>query len=378
MTQESERPTLSFCAIVKNERLNLPRCLASVQPYVGEMIVVDTGSEDDTPEIAAQQGAKVSKFSWCDDFAAARNYAISQASGSWILMLDADEELVVKPQHFQNYLTSQPEILVYSLDLKDASDQEGLTVLQATRLFRNIPELRYAGRFHEQLKYQAQYVAGNLIRHLESLEILHYGYTQENLQQKSLIRIEILKRVQQAEGLNLMLLWTLSGMYECTQQIEKAQECYAEAFERLLPSLLEGSRPEDFRAVPSWIYSLGVRSLQQEDYETARLLCQRGLEWCFNYPPISYLSGLLIKTFGFPLGAIPYFQQCIQFGQEDSYFKGEPFDRSLITTYPAYEMGCIYRDLNLCQQAIAAFELALAFDANYLPARESLQKVRQI
>jgi glycosyltransferase involved in cell wall biosynthesis len=96
---------LSFVAIVKNEAQNLDRCLASVKPYVDELIVVDTGSTDETIAIAQQYGAKVSHFEWCDDFALARNYACSLASGDWILTLDADEELEVSQENWTTQLS---------------------------------------------------------------------------------------------------------------------------------------------------------------------------------------------------------------------------------------------------------------------------------
>ncbi len=67
------KPFLSLCMIVKNEGKNLERCLKSAKPYVDEIVIVDTGSQDNTLEIAAQYGAKLDYFEWCDDFAAARN-----------------------------------------------------------------------------------------------------------------------------------------------------------------------------------------------------------------------------------------------------------------------------------------------------------------
>jgi glycosyltransferase involved in cell wall biosynthesis len=165
--------------IVKNEKENLPRCLASAQPYVDEIVVVDTGSEDGTPEIAAKYGAKVSYFEWIDDFAAARNYAISQASGDWILMPDADEEIIVDSDIFLDQLTSPHDIIAYSVALTEANDQR-MTPAYLIRLLRNLPDLKYVGRFHEQPRDQNQCIRGNKIGNLESIRILHYGYEKKN------------------------------------------------------------------------------------------------------------------------------------------------------------------------------------------------------
>ncbi len=372
------KPVLSLCMIVKNERENLPRCLASAQPYVDEIVVVDTGSQDGTPEIAIQFGAKVYYFEWCDDFAAARNYSLSQASGDWILVLDADEELVVNSETFLEQIIGKPEFFTFSLIRTEANDQEGMTPLHTIRLFRNIPEIKYVNRFHEQLIYQGEVISDQLVGQLESLRILHYGYLKEQVQQKNINRnIPILERTRQEEGLSLMLLYCLAGMYADTQQTEKAQKCYSEAFDRLLPNLMDGTAPDELAFVPSLIFTLGVQSLQQEDYETARLLCQRGLEWCPNYPPLNYLAGATIRALGFPLGAVAYFENCIRLGREGNYYKGEPFELSYMTIFPAYDMGCIYIDLERPQEALAVFELALSFEANFTAAQEKIDKIKQ-
>jgi len=371
------KPVLSLCMIVKNERQNLPRCLASVKPYVDEMIVVDTGSEDGTPEIAAEYGAKVSYFEWCDDFAAARNYAISQATGDWILMPDADEEMIIESEYFLAQLTLQEDVIVYSIALNEANNLL-TTSAYLIRLFRNLPGIKYVGRFHEKLKYQNQCIRGNQIRHLEGVRLLHYGYSEEQLLQKNLSRnIPILERTRQEEGLSLMLLYCLAGMYADTQQAEKAEECYAEAFDKLLPSLISGTAPNELGFVPSLMFTLGTQSLQQADYETARLLSQRGLEWYPNFPPLSYLAGATIRALGFPLGAVVYFENCIRLGREGNYHRGEPFEVSYMSTYPGYDLGCIYIDLERPQEALAAFELALSFDANFTAAQEKANIIRQ-
>src|SRR5579884_571049 len=82
---------VSLTMIVKNEAATLGRCLASARDLVDEIIVLDTGSSDNTKGIAAQLGARVFDFAWCDNFAAARNESIRYATGQWLLWLDADE-----------------------------------------------------------------------------------------------------------------------------------------------------------------------------------------------------------------------------------------------------------------------------------------------
>ena len=84
---------ISLCMIVRDEARDLARCLASVAQGVDEMVVFDTGSRDATVRIAAAHGARVVQGAWNHDFARARNVALAHATGDWVLILDADEEL---------------------------------------------------------------------------------------------------------------------------------------------------------------------------------------------------------------------------------------------------------------------------------------------
>ena len=72
--------TISLCLIAKNEEEVIGRCIESVMDIVDEIIVIDTGSTDNTIAVAEKYGAKVYNFTWIDDFAAARNYSFSKAS----------------------------------------------------------------------------------------------------------------------------------------------------------------------------------------------------------------------------------------------------------------------------------------------------------
>lgn len=375
-----KKVNLSLCMIVKNEKENLPRCLASAKPYVQEMIVVDTGSDDGTPEIAANYGAKVSSFEWCDDFAAARNYAISQASGDWILVLDADEELIVELDNFLEELTLNPDVLAYLVGIHQVHEfEENVTVEYSVKFFRNISSLRYVYRYHEQLKYENYFFSLNQLKIIDGLKLLHYGNTKERERQKNISRsIPMLERIRQKEGLSLTLLYTLAKMYDRTQQPEKAQGCYVKAFERLLPNLMDGNRPDEFLFIPMLLYNLGTQSLVNKDYETARIICQRSLEWCPNYPPINYLAGVTLKELGFLQGAAAYFENCLRMGRDGDYYKYEPFGIFYMTKIPAYALGCVYLDLRRMQEALAAFELALSFDANFTAARKKIDSIKQV
>jgi glycosyltransferase involved in cell wall biosynthesis len=91
--QKYSTRTISLCLIVRNEQELLPRCLDSVRGVVDEIILVDTGSTDNTIKIAETYGARIYHYVWSDDFAAARNVSLAQANCEWILVLDADEVL---------------------------------------------------------------------------------------------------------------------------------------------------------------------------------------------------------------------------------------------------------------------------------------------
>jgi tetratricopeptide (TPR) repeat protein len=90
-TMPNDQPLLSICMIVRDEAERIADCLARHKELADEIVVVDTGSGDDTAAIARRGGGVVSSFAWCDDFAAARDFSLAAASGTWILVLDADE-----------------------------------------------------------------------------------------------------------------------------------------------------------------------------------------------------------------------------------------------------------------------------------------------
>lgn len=177
---------ISLCLITKNEEHCLAACLASACPVVDEIILVDTGSEDKTLMIAAEYGARIFDFTWIDDFSAARNYAINQACGNWILVLDADEKLTaVTRSEILQFIALNPAEGYYFNILSYIGRDRQIAQDRVVRLFKNAPQYRFEGAIHEQ-------VAGSILSHkppgslrVTPFTIEHYGYLPEELISKS-------------------------------------------------------------------------------------------------------------------------------------------------------------------------------------------------
>ncbi len=181
LTQPGRKPRLSICLIARNEARNLARCLASVKSVAWQLIVVDTGSNDGTVEIARDFGAEVYRFDWCDDFSAARNEALAHARGDWVLSLDADEELPSESlADLERHLES-PEAIAFRLPLTEAGKaEEGCHYVP--RLFRNAPGVCFSGRIHEHPfgSLEAMQFAWGLENRLGTAKILHHGYAESS------------------------------------------------------------------------------------------------------------------------------------------------------------------------------------------------------
>ncbi len=188
------KPTVSLCMIVKNEAIDLAKCLKSVSPVVDEMIVVDTGSTDNTRQLALVFGAKVYEFEWTNDFSEARNFSISKASGDWIFLLDADE--VISPLDFRslrkmvenpskepvaytfvtrNYMARANTIGWVANDGKYDNEEaaEGWIPSHKVRLFPNDSRIRFEYPVHEMVEPSLNRAGFRVARSI--VPIHHYG-----------------------------------------------------------------------------------------------------------------------------------------------------------------------------------------------------------
>lgn len=280
---------ISLCLIVKNEQENIRRCLESAVNYVDEIIVIDTGSTDKTCEIAQTLGAKINSFSWNDNFSVARNASLEQASGDWILFLDADEELK----------------LDHPLVLRDlvATDQEGFFVkiinyigsenwIETSpdlvfRLFRNRPEYRFEGAVHEQIvdkilqkNPQARFQIAN------GLTIFHYGYLEQQIagKDKKNRNLKLIEEELKEKPTDALL------QYHYGVELFRAEK-YAQAA-AVFTKAANVTNPQTIY-FPKLIRYLIMAHQSAQEYPQALQALKIGLQFFPDYADLYYYQGLI-------------------------------------------------------------------------------------
>jgi glycosyltransferase involved in cell wall biosynthesis len=219
--------SISACLIVKNEEAVLYRCLESLSPWVDEVIIVDTGSTDRTLEIAKKYTSKVLTFAWCDNFSAARNYSLEQASGTWILWVDADdiipEDTGIKLRLLAQSASSHTGY--FALHYVYPKEYNHFSVRRYA-LFRNDPCIRFQGRVHEQIYDPIEHRKFQVVE--TELEIIHAtpAVREADILQKKLFYLKLLE-LDAAECPHRPYTWYhLGAAYHADQQFKKAIDCY--------------------------------------------------------------------------------------------------------------------------------------------------------
>lgn len=172
----ASRPRLSVAMIVRNEREVLARSIESVRPIADEIVVLDTGSTDETLAFARRLGAVAGQMTWSDDFCAARNRCLQQVTGDWVLWLDAGERLDAESaSELREFVDGQADparaymLLVQVPPANPTASGEQVAQL---RLVPRHPGLRFEGRIRETLQPSIEAVGlkmdaapGRIIRH---------------------------------------------------------------------------------------------------------------------------------------------------------------------------------------------------------------------
>lgn len=302
--------SLAAVLIVRDEARCIARCLQSVRPWVDRLVVVDTGSTDDTAALAASHGAEIHHLAWPNHFAEARNHALALADADWNLILDADEWIADGGDSLRRWCAGSRRLGIARVESSfDAQDGSG-TSTSLSWITRLLPRgVRYRGRIHEQ-------PVSALPRARMPLIIGHDGYRDEQTTAKrGRNRPLLLLDLAEHPG-DPYILYQLGRDAEADRDHAAASEYYARALP-LAPSNA------------GWLHDLVVRHLhclgQSGQGEEALVLAERLMDQWITSPDFFFVLGnlLLDRAMADPAQAreqwLPYaaqaWERCLEIGE---------------------------------------------------------------
>lgn len=349
---------ISVCIIAKNEEARIEKCLSSIKPYGFEIVVVDTGSTDHTKEIAAKYADKVLDFVWCDDFSAARNFSLREASNNWIFVIDCDESVKHMDVEELNYFRKHLSDKAGSVTLENMVTQDGKPTINNTihlERFFDRRLYRYTGIIHEMLTP----IKGREIDTLLlNTTLLHTGYdmTAEVCEAKYRRNFSLLVKQAETEPENPYLYYQLGKSCEILNDYKRAC-CY---YDKGLTFDLD---PE-LAYVQAMVVSYGNALLQTDQAETA--LGYEGIYDEFSQvTDFVYLMGDIYKANGMYEEALAQYQKAA--GMSEGRRNG------VNSFLPAFQCGRIFELLGDAGSAAAFY----AQCGDFAPALKRLQALRE-
>lgn len=286
---------ISICMMVKNEEKNLERCLNSLNVFLGdplvELIIIDTGSTDNTANIAKKYTSKLYFHEWNNNFSEMRNISISYAKGEWLFLIDADEcmedsneayNLLMKT-NIDKYNTIQLNVKSY-LNLEK---ENNYSILVQPRLFRNDGTFKYEGTIHNQPRYKAPILSTDII-------IEHYGYitSDKELMEKKFRRTAtILKQEIEKNPNDIYYQFQLAVSYSMYGDYKTALDEIRKTYNMVK------EKSEEERKIYIYIYGMYVRtSFMNKKFEETIKICKEGVKLGSDYLDLYYvLANALLK-----------------------------------------------------------------------------------
>lgn len=359
-------PDISLCMIVRDEERSIGRCLESAARIADEMIIVDTGSRDHTRKICGEFGARLFDFKWTHNFAAARNFGLEKASCGWILWLDADEELQVYDlpalkAFLRDYQKDLAPVRMLHFYGPVPADAQRSHVCSAFRLFRNGAGIRFTGKIHERLVPGADEPVPPM-EATRLLRILHYGYMDDELENKNYRNIDLLLREREALPGDAWLDYHLAAEYYRLADYEKACQFVNTAIIRFLK---KGILP------PSLSYKLKYDILVATGNFTAAYPgIEKAIELYPDYVDLHFYKGLIQFEAGEYEKAGLTFQHCLILGEGNPEYLILSGSGGFLSLY---HLGLCYEKLHKHEQAAEAYRQAVLLSPDFEPAGQRLE-----
>lgn len=329
---------ISICMIVRDEGQILERSLKSISKYGYEIIIVDTGSSDNTKEIANKYTDKVYDFKWENDFGKARNFSVSKASNDYILIVDADEVIVnIDKKLLEKSISNTKVGRILRINKYSRGRDEFKYSERVNRLFcKN--QFEYEGSIHEQvvLKNRQDYSMYNIPITME-----HFGYEENEIKRKDKTKrnIELLEVELESKDSDPYILYQLGKSYYMEGNYEMAESYFNKALDFDLDTKLE--------YVQDIIESLGYALINEKKYEESMKLLGVYSEFSASADFV-FVVGLIYMNNGYSDEAIKEFEKAKKY--KDCKIEG-------VNDYLAnYNIGVILECLGNKEQAIKYYK----------------------
>lgn len=358
--------TLAIVMIVKNEEESLSRCLKQAAGLADKIYITDTGSTDRTREIAGSYGAVVTEYAWNQDFAAARNFALSQSDCDWNLVLDADEYLAEGTRKdLENFLKHPDKIGAIQLrnyymeEMPGGKQETAYTYLYISRLFPK--GVRFTGRIHEQADSKLPIVPIPLL-------FEHDGYLKQGKAERNLpILLEEIGKDPEDSYFLYQAAETLRGL----KRFREACQYYGRFYEHV-PERGTGYRAN---GIINYLYAL----IETRDWDTGLSLIEKEQKSLGEYADFHFASGILfmraiLADTGKYISYLPRIEQsylkCLEIGEV-------PANQGVGGTgsfRAAYNLGTWYEVAGDIGRAKKYYQRAAK--ENYQPAVERLELLK--
>jgi hypothetical protein len=370
--------SLSVCLLTRNEENNIRRALVSVKGIADEVIVADTGSSDRTADVAAELGARVCQVGWEDDFAAARNQALDQATGDWILWLNPDEEFLPAGRERLTTALNQKDAFAYGIRVQDllAADRpDRVAETYQPRLFRREAAVRYVGRLHPHFATSLEDIAARHSQMVYSLDITvrRHAYlsvlTPDKLRWAArLLELELGDRPGQLHYL-IEYGRTLLHLNDA-----RGHEVLAEAVELILPHL-KAARPPSATVGSLVEYLLNVSPEQSRSKLSRAEALELALRWFRRSPPVMWAVAQQHFRSAEYRSASTILEELIHMGRTGAFDHSAGFDPDVMGTPAVMNLGVCYLQLGELDKAQRCFGQLLTHPTLQIKARENFAAV---
>lgn len=313
---------ISVCMIAKNEEKHMEECLKRLKPYQYEIVLVDTGSTDNTLKIAAKYTDKIYHFDWINDFSAARNYAVSKASNDWILSIDCDEYIESIDEKELSILMEKHSKDVGQILIRNRFKQGAQTSIENVRVSRffNKKYYHFAGAIHEQVEHRD--VEPDILTNIPPL-------TQDNQ--------DCLPRLHYAKHAYYVPITLLHVGYDGTEE-EMRTKCLRNI--SMLEKELEAAGPDSYI-----YYQLGQSCMKLEDYPKAYEWFNLGLSMDVD-PAQSYVQ-TMVESYGYCMLELKKNEEALQLLNIYDVFS--------VRADFVFLMGLIYMNNGMFDKAVEEF-----------------------